>query len=206
MSMFPITSSSAGTCIFSISSSFSSYGPSSDGRVKPTVSAQGGNTAVITSSNAIATSNGTSFSSPIIAGMTACLWQAHYQKSNMQIIEAITQSAHLYQTPDNQMGFGIPNYSLANALLLDVEAIDEVTVDIFPNPVSSNARAYLYTANHTYISYRLVDVRGQEILQGKNDWYYALISIEIPALPSGIYFLEATIGNKVFVERLNVVD
>ena len=81
---------------------------SSDGRVKPTVSAQGGNTTIITSSNAIATSNGTSFSSPIIAGMTACLWQAHYQKSNMQIIEAITQSAHLYQTPDNQMGFGIP--------------------------------------------------------------------------------------------------
>ena len=189
-----------------LSSSFSSYGPSSDGRVKPTVSAQGGNTTVITSSNAIATSNGTSFSSPIIAGMTACLWQAHYQKSNMQIIEAITQSAHLYQTPDNQMGFGIPNYSLANALLLDIEAIDEVTLDIYPNPVSSNARAYLYTANHTDISYRLVDLRGQEILQGKNDWSYALISIEIPALPSGIYFLEATIGDKVFVERLNVVD
>jgi len=192
--------------IDSLSSSFSSYGPSSDGRVKPTVSAQGGNTTVITSSNAIATSNGTSFSSPIIAGMTACLWQAHYQKSNMQIIEAITQSAHLYQTPDNQMGFGIPNYSIANALLLDVEAINEVTLDIYPNPVSSNAKAYLYTANHADISYRLVDVRGQEILQGENDWSYALISIEIPALPSGIYFLEVTIGDKVFVKRLNVVD
>ena len=189
-----------------ISSSFSSYGPSSDGRVKPTVSAQGGNTTVITSSNAIATSNGTSFSSPIIAGMTACLWQAHYQKSNMQIIEAITQSAHLYQTPDNQMGFGIPNYSLANALLLDIDAIDEVTLDIYPNPVSSNAKAYLYTANHTDISYRLVDVGGREILQGKNDCFYALISIEIPALPSGMYFLEATMGDKVLVERLNVVD
>ena len=138
--------------------------------------------------------------------MTACLWQAHYQKSNMQIIEAITQSAHLYQTPDNQMGFGIPNYSLANSLLLDIEAIDEVTLDIYPNPVSSNARAYLYTANHTDISYRLVDVRGREIMQGKSDWSYALISIEIPALPSGIYFLEATIGDKVLVERLNIVD
>ena len=138
--------------------------------------------------------------------MTACLWQAHYQKSNMQIIEAITQSAHLYQTPDNQMGFGIPNYSLANALLLDVEAIDEVTLDIYPNPVSSNARAYLYTANHTDISYRLVDVGGREILQGKNDCFYALISIEIPALPSGMYFLEVIIGDKVLVERINVVD
>ena len=189
-----------------LSSSFSSYGPSSDGRVKPTVSAQGGNTTVITSSNAIANSNGTSFSSPIIAGMTACLWQAHYQKSNMQIIKAITQSAHLYQKPDNQIGFGIPNYSLANALLLDVEAIDEVILDIYPNPVSSNARAYLYTANYTDISYRLLDVGGREILQGKSDWSYALISIGIPALQSGIYFLEVTIGDKLVVERLNVVD
>ena len=41
------------------------HGPSSDGRVKPTVSAQGGNTTVITSSNAIATSNGTSFLRPL---------------------------------------------------------------------------------------------------------------------------------------------
>ena len=71
--------------------------------------------------------------------------------------------------------------------------------------MSSNARAYLYTANHTDISYRLVDVRGREIMQGKSDLSYALISIEITALPSGIYFLEATIGDKVFVERLNMV-
>ena len=189
-----------------LSSSFSSYGPSSDGRVKPTVSAQGGNTTVITSSNAIATSNGTSFSSPIIAGMTACLWQAHYQKSNIQIMEAIKQSAHLYQTPNNQIGFGIPNYSLANALLLDVEAINQVSLDIFPNPVFSNARAYVYTANHEDISYRLVDIGGREVLQAKSNWSYALISIEIPALPSGIYFLEATIGDNLVVERLNVVD
>ena len=94
------------------------------------------------------------------------MWQAHYQKSNMQIIEAITWSAHLYQTPINQMGFGIPNYSLANALLLDIDAIDEVTLDIYPNP-SSNAKAYLYTANHTDISYRLVDVGGREIYKEK---------------------------------------
>ena len=90
--------------------------------------------------------------------------------------------------------------------MLDIDAIDEVTLDIYPNPVSSNAKAYLYTANHTDISYRLIDVGGQEIFQGKNDWSYALISIEIPVLPSGIYFLEANIGDKVVVERLNVVD
>jgi len=78
-------------------SSFSSFGPTSDGRIKPSVSAQGGNTTVITSNNTIATSNGTSFSSPVIAGMTACLWQAHDDKSNIEIIDAIIRSAHLYR-------------------------------------------------------------------------------------------------------------
>ena len=52
----------------------------------------------------------------------------------------------------------------------------------------------------------LLDVRGREILQGKSDWSYALIIIEIPTLPSGIYFLEVTIGDNLVVERLNLVD
>lgn len=187
-------------------SSFSSYGPSSDGRVKPSVSAQGGNTTVITSSNAISTSNGTSFSSPIIAGMTACLWQSHYDKSNMQIIDAIIQSAHLYQNPDEQLGYGIPNYALANALLLGVEDVEEVALDIYPNPVQSNAVAYLYTANNTDISYRLIDMQGRVIMEDNIAWSYTMMPIEIPSLQSGIYLLEATVGNEVRVERLNIVD
>ena len=187
-------------------STFSSYGPSSDGRVKPSVSAQGGGTIVITSSNTIASSNGTSFSSPIIAGMTACLWQSHYDKSNMQIIDAIIESAHLYQNPDNQLGYGIPNYSLANALLLDIDDVEKATLDIYPNPVQSNAVAYLYTANHTDISYRLIDMQGRVILEQNSNLSYAMIPIEIPALQSGVYILEATIGDEIRLERLNVVD
>lgn len=187
-------------------STFSSYGPSFDGRVKPSVSAQGGSTTVITSSNTIASSNGTSFSSPIIAGMTACLWQSHYDKSNMQIIDAIIESAHLYQNPENQLGYGIPNYSLANALLLDIDDVEKATLDIYPNPVQSNAVAYIYTANHTEISYRLMDMQGRVILEENNCWSYAMIPVEIPALQSGVYILEATIGGEIRLERLNVVD
>ncbi|MFC2086529.1 S8 family serine peptidase, partial [Bacteroidota bacterium] len=56
--------------------SFSSQGPTFDGRVKPNVVAQGYETAVQISDEEIVLGSGTSFSSPIIAGMTACLWQA----------------------------------------------------------------------------------------------------------------------------------
>ena len=68
--------------------SFSSYGPTSDGRVKPSVCAQGKNTEVINSQGNVINSNGTSFASPVLAGLVTCLWQAHPTKSNMEIINA----------------------------------------------------------------------------------------------------------------------
>lgn len=187
-------------------SSFSSYGPTSDGRVKPSVSAQGGNTAIITQSNTIATSNGTSFSSPVIAGLTACLWQAHYDKSNMQIIDAIIQSAHLYQYPDEQFGFGIPNYALANALLLDVEDVSTPTLEVYPNPAYSDARVYIYSANESEISYRIIDLQGKVVVKGEIPWTYSRIGIDLPSLKSGVYVVEVKAGDTTLIERLSVIQ
>ena len=56
--------------------SFSSFGPSADGRVKPELSAQGAGTVIGNTNGAIGTSNGTSFSSPLLAGFAASFWQA----------------------------------------------------------------------------------------------------------------------------------
>jgi serine protease AprX len=90
--------------------SFSSYGPNAEGFIKPNVVAQGKNTAVATSSNEVVTGNGTSFSSPITAGMVACLWGANPDKSPDAIKLAIYESADRYLSPDAQFGYGIPNY------------------------------------------------------------------------------------------------
>lgn len=186
-------------------SSFSSFGPTADDRIKPTVSAQGTNAAILTSSNSVGYSNGTSFSSPIIAGMTACLWQAHYDKTNIEIINAITQSAHLYQTPDNQMGYGIPNFSLANALLLDIDDINTPSIDIFPNPTYSQAIVSIYSGNESDLSYRLVDLRGNVVLSGDIEWLYSNVSLKIPQLESGIYLLEVKTQRGTMTERLSIL-
>lgn len=186
--------------------SFSSYGPTADGRVKPTVSAQGGGTSIITPSNTIATSNGTSFSSPVIAGMTACLWQAHYGKSNMQIIEAIIQSANLYQFPDEQLGYGIPNYSLANALLLDVEDINMPTLEVYPNPANTESTIYIYSANESDVSYKILDLSGKVVDMGEVKWNFSRFAINLPPLQSGMYIVEVKAGDVVLVEKLSVVD
>ena len=109
--------------------SFSSQGYSADGRVKPDIMAQGLGTTVISSSGSVITSNGTSFATPVIAGMVACLWQANPTKKNMEIISAIKQSASQYATPDSLMGHGIPDFCLADQIL-KTSAIAEHSPDV----------------------------------------------------------------------------
>lgn len=118
----------------SVAAYFSSYGPSSDGRIKPEVCAVGALSVLINPfSNAIVQSNGTSFATPLLAGMAASLWSALPDKNAMQIRDLIIQSAHLYPSydPYNQMGFGIPNAWAAYTMGLG-EDTDNLTPAIAP--------------------------------------------------------------------------
>jgi len=117
---------------------FSSFGPTSDNIVKPEVSAQGAGVYVISSSGNVATSNGTSFSSPVMAGVITCLWQAFPNKSNTEIIKLVKESAHLFPSHTDQEGFGIPNfetiYNKLEAEIIEEEQVSEVS--LFPNPIA----------------------------------------------------------------------
>jgi serine protease AprX len=98
-------------------SSFSSIGPTADKRVKPDVVTLGENVYVPSTSNTLYQSNGTSYSSPILAGVSACLLQANPNKKNTEIIDAIKLSASQYYAPDKLLGNGIPDAVLANKIL-----------------------------------------------------------------------------------------
>jgi len=96
---------------------FSSYGPSSDNRVKPDIASVGWNTFLISTNGTVAQGNGTSFSNPNIAGLVACLWQAFPEFSNKEIIAAVRKSGDRYSNPDVRTGYGIPNMRLAYEIL-----------------------------------------------------------------------------------------
>lgn len=110
---------------------FSSIGPSFDGRVKPDVAARGAKPWVVWQNGDLIQSNGTSFSSPILAGATACLVQANPNKTAQEIIQAIRESGHQFANPDTLLGYGIPDFCSPFVGLLSLDA-DQL--QLYPNP------------------------------------------------------------------------
>lgn len=90
-------------------SSFSSIGFTADYRVKPDIVALGTDCAVIDYRGEIQYSSGTSFAAPVIAGLTACLWEALPQLSNKELIALLQNTASQSRHPDAEKGYGIPN-------------------------------------------------------------------------------------------------
>ena len=89
---------------------FSSIGPTQDGRVKPDVVAQGAPAALISGRGTLMHDMGTSFSTPIVSGLIACLWQAHRNMTALEIISLVRRCSDQYTEPTNIYGYGIPDF------------------------------------------------------------------------------------------------
>jgi len=124
---------------------FSSVGPNSIGQQKPDVSAVGSGT--VFGSNAgsgnVSTGNGTSYSSPLIAGLATILWQEFPNLTAQELIQALKKSGHLASSPDNFLGYGVPNAALAEEIIkngtvlgTEPDALDDVVLS--PNPVEKD--------------------------------------------------------------------
>lgn len=137
---------------------FSSFGPSTDGQVKPDVMAVGFQTTIIEPSGDIRKGNGTSFAAPAIAGLVACLKQAHPLRSNMEIITAVRQSADRYGNPDIKGGYG---YGIPDACKAD-EILGAMDLN-FPK-----YKKWISQSDYKYkVKKRKIKLRKKSSLQGK---------------------------------------
>lgn len=177
--------------------SFSSRGPTVDGRVKPDVMVQGQDAAVVDQNGNVTFNNGTSFSSPILAGSITCLWQSRPEVRNGRIMQVVRESAHLYDNPTNQMGYGIPNFEDAyNALqLLGVEdQFLEENFAVYPNPVT-NLLTVSFPVTSEVAKLRLYNVLGNLVKE------FTLSSTEntmdMSTLTAGMYILTVTSSEKI---------
>lgn len=89
---------------------FASVGPTHDGRIKPDVVAMGSGTVLVSGRGALVRDMGTSFSTPIVTGLVACLWQGLPKKSAIEIIELVRNCGSQVDEPDNILGYGIPDF------------------------------------------------------------------------------------------------
>lgn len=88
---------------------FSSIGNTADNRIKPDVVAVGEGADVIRTDGNQGKANGTSFSSPVMCGMVACLWQACPRLTAKELLELVRASGDRADYPDNIYGYGVPD-------------------------------------------------------------------------------------------------
>lgn len=182
--------------------SFSSHGPTFDGRIKPNMVAIGYGTYVQRIDGSVSPGAGTSFSAPVISGLAACLWQKFPNLSNYEIIKVLEQSSSLYPYPDNFLGYGAPNLTVANDIITGNSAIKTPEgFSISPNPAGSVMSVSVPLNTEDLIQYDIYDLAGRKtnicgFVPGKN-----ITEIEIPSLDKlapGIYILKITAGVSIY--------
>ena len=179
---------------------FSSYGPASDGRVKPTVASVGQGTAIAGLNNLTTFGNGTSFASPNLAGLITCLWQAFPEFTNMQIIEAVKRSSSIYTKPNDRIGYGIPNFHKAYDDLFQQRALLQVNIILgndwikaYPNPFKQNFTLLMKPQYSGTTSFSLSDTNGKLFLTrqvtGQQGQAQIITFDNLQPLAKGVYIL-----------------
>ncbi|MFN8310249.1 MAG: S8 family serine peptidase [Chitinophagales bacterium] len=189
---------------------FSSHGPNATGKLKPNVCAQGAGTAVVQVGGILGTSNGTSFSCPVMAGAIACLRQAFPNKTNAEIQNAVEQSANFASNPNNEYGYGIPDFEIAYLMLSKPEwfspKLDLNFVKVVPNPFCDYLEVYLgRDAEKGLHLLHVYDLQGREVLLKSffhEDAAFEMVKFSgADELASGNYLIRLDTGGTHFFQK-----
>ncbi|MBF9238898.1 S8 family serine peptidase [Hymenobacter sp. BT683] len=189
-----------------IRASFSSYGPTSDGRVKPTLAAMGRAAAVLAPNGTAFRGNGTSYACPILAGMVAGFWQANPTLTAQQVIAALRNTASQSTAPNASLGYGIPNFVKAyNALnpgtpldTTDGRAASGEELGLFPNPIGDGLLTLALPAElrGKPLSVRVLDARGAVVGRQQLAASTATTApLKLGRLAKGTYLCEVSAGS-----------
>ena len=182
---------------------FSSIGPSADGRTKPDLAAMGVRAAGLTPSNFVIRGNGTSYACPILAGMATGFWQANPTLTAQQVRQLLRQSGNQASSPDNFLGYGVPNFVLAYNLANPGAPLSTGTprdpageLSVFPNPAGSELTLQLPEAfRRQPLRVRILDVRGavvhEQQLAAPGQ---AQLPLHLPVLRAGTYVCTVEAG------------
>ncbi|HEX5131492.1 MAG TPA: S8 family peptidase, partial [Candidatus Krumholzibacteria bacterium] len=193
--------------------SFSSVGPSADGRIKPDVMAMGLGVTVASpfSVDGYFTSSGTSFSGPLVAGAAALLLEARPYASNQVIMDALRQTATLSGMPDRLMGYGIVDAAAALGTIptgIGKPAPFQphlVLAGARPNPFNPSTMIDFELSADTRVTLAVYDVAGRlvDTLLDNETRGAGRHSVRYQsARASGVYFVRLSAGNESATRRI----
>lgn len=172
--------------------SFSSHGSAFQVTQKPDVAARGLASFVVDQFNNIINNNGTSFSSPIMAGGVASLWQALPNATNEEIKQYVRMSASQYTTPDFFIGYGIPDLQLALDIGLSLQDEEVFEFKVYPNPANDILNIQIPSANDI-TTLRIFDVLGKSVLE--QNITESSRQLDISSMAPGLYIMSFKSGN-----------
>ncbi|MCW3120956.1 MAG: peptidase and in kexin sedolisin [Flavipsychrobacter sp.] len=187
----------------------SGYGPNAAGQVKPDVCAMGSPAYIINGSGAYASGNGTSFSTPQIAGWAACLWQGNPTATPAQLRQAIIKCASSYGSPDAHFGYGIPNFQCTEQVLSVLDTPPVFTgnnwMTVTPNPFSNTLTITASPAADQYVDFQMIDMTGKTLTTLHRYLYKGYnhsFDLSLPLLPAGTYILKAVSATQQNIIKL----
>lgn len=176
--------------------SFSSVGPTYDGRIKPDVMAMGEGTYVASAFpdwGNYYNGSGTSFATPVLAGAVACLRQARPYTSVQVFCDAIRACSDRTSNPDNDYGYGVPDLSLALEMLSVEEPMGNTpahVISVFPNPSNGEVHVALNAVHKADLT--VYDITGRQLFAYSfNGLNHTTLENFLNTLGSGVYFINA---------------
>jgi len=191
-----------------VNATTSGYGPNAAGRVKPDVCGLGQYAYTFTSGDGYALQDGTSFSTPQIAGWAACLWQSYPSALPARVRAAIIQCADHYTDPGPQIGYGIPNFGCSSTDIMWLAVAGPVAngADIVVvNPAANELNIMVTMPEAETVQFELSDVSGKVLARfsasfasGANPAY----TQNVATLPAGMYLLRAAWSGGTIVKKV----
>lgn len=197
------------TSKFGFAAPFTSFGPASDGDVKPNVAGVGWSTYLQQSSGNMGFSNGTSFSSPVMAGMAACLWQAVPNSTAIVVKQVMEFSANLFEEPDSLLGYGIPDFRMAWVYLINQTVpwqSDEKEWFVYPNPIQDVLVLQKNgVLNSSKIEIEIYTLEGRLVQKWTKSDAPKIILSEFGRLPQGMFLMKISSDKNSQTIKLNKI-
>ncbi|MEG1585761.1 MAG: S8 family serine peptidase [Bacteroidales bacterium] len=183
---------------------FTSEGFVRDEYVKPDLSGMGDPAYLIDEAGILTQGSGTSFSTPVIAGLAACLWQSLPHLKNQEVIRLLRRHTSHPDTPDALTGYGLPNVYEAYAETTPLYLIPEKG-QVVIHPVDTAAGIWQVSGlpqEHTPSYLRVINSSGRLVDNFRftgNNYLFNLNHLE-----KGLYIISVQSAAVQFTQRIHL--